>query len=142
MTHFGYKPLLALMWVAFVTTALNYWSAWDQLPARVAVHFDQNWQPNGFASKEGSVEIGLGIMAVLLVLFTVTGLMAHAMKPAAAWPMLIVFYVVIGFVWYGNYSIVKFNLHAQPAHSALSLKQSAQLSALSQSSIEQLRTEN
>jgi len=53
------------------------------------------------------------------VLFTVAGLIAHAMKPVAAWPMLVVFYVVLGFVWYGNYSIVKFNLNSQPAHSEL-----------------------
>jgi hypothetical protein len=119
MLRSGYKPLLLMMWLALVTTALNYWRAWDQLPARVAVHFDANWRPNGFTSKEGSVELGLGIMAVLLVLFTVAGLIAHAMKPVAAWPMLVVFYVVLGFVWYGNYSIVKFNLNSQPAHSEL-----------------------
>lgn len=107
----GYKSLLMLMWLMLISTALNYWRAWDRLPSRMAVHFDSNWQPNGFTSKEGSVELGLGIMAVMLVLFTVAGLIAHAMKPAAAWPMLVVFYLVLGLIWYGNYSIVKFNLN-------------------------------
>jgi len=114
-----YKPLLIVMWLALVSSALNYWRAWDQLPARMAVHFDANWQPNGYTSKEAAVELGLGIMAVVLVLFTVAGLIAHALKPAAAWPMLVVFYVVLAVTWYGNYSIIKFNLNAQQVHSEL-----------------------
>ena len=36
-----------LMWLALPITALNYWRVWDRLPARMAVHFDANWQPNG-----------------------------------------------------------------------------------------------
>src|SRR3974390_3936324 len=107
MTRQVYKPLLLLMWLALITNALNYWRAWDQLPARMAVHFDANWQPNGYTSKEGAVELGLGILAVILVLFTVAGLIAHALRPAAAWPMLVVFYAVLAVTWYGNYSIVK-----------------------------------
>jgi hypothetical protein len=95
------------------------------------VHFDANWQPNGYTSKEGAVELGLGIMAVLLVLFTVAGLIASAQKPSAFWPMLVVFYVVLGFCWYGNYSIIKFSLNAQPAHSELVRPgRSSQLSVL------------
>lgn len=119
MTQRVYKPLLVLMWLALVSSALNYWRAWDQLPARMAVHFDANCEPNGYTSKEASVELGLGIMAALLVLFTVAGLIAHALRPAAAWPMLVVFYVVLAMMWYGNYSIVKFNLNAQQVHSEL-----------------------
>ena len=119
MLRSGYKPILLLMWLAPVTSALNYWRSWDQLPARMAVHFDANWQPNGFTSREGAVMLGLGIMLTLLVLFTIAGLIAHAMKPAAAWPMLVVFYVVVGFLWYGNYSIINFNLKSQPVHSEL-----------------------
>ncbi len=114
-----YRALIGLMWVALLSSALNYWRAWDQLPARMAVHFDADWRPNGYTSREGALELGLGIMTVMLVLFTVAALIAHAMKPGAAWPMLVVFYVVLGFSWYGNYSIVKFNLNAQPAHSEL-----------------------
>jgi len=111
MLRSGYKPMLLLMWLALVTTALNYWRAWDRLSERVAVHFDTNFEPNGYTSRQGAVELGLGIMAVLLVLFTVAGLITHAMKPVAAWPMLLVFYVVLGVCWYGNYSIIRFNLN-------------------------------
>ena len=105
-----YKSAVWLMWLALPLTALDYWQAWDRLPMRLAVHFDANWQPNGYTSREGALMLGLGIMAVMLLLFTVGGLIVHALKPAAAWPMLILFYVVLGFLCYGNYSIVKWNL--------------------------------
>jgi hypothetical protein len=60
-------------------------------------------------------------MAVMLVLFTISVLIAHAMKPNASWPMLIVFYVVLGFLWYGNYSIVKFNLNRVTGNSPVNI---------------------
>lgn len=119
------KVFIPLMWVFLVSMALNYWRNWDQLPARMAVHFDANWQPNGYTSREGAVYLGLGIMAFLLVLFTIGALIAHAQKPSAFWPMLIFFYAVLGVCWYGNNSIVNFNLNSRPAHSALVNQQSS-----------------
>lgn len=116
MSRSAYKPLLLLMWLALVTSAVNYWRVWTQLPARMAVHFDANFEPNGYTSREGAAELGLGIMAVLLLLFTIAGLIACDMKPAAAWPMLVVFYVVVGILWYGNYSILRFNLNRLAPH--------------------------
>ena len=114
-----YKLLVGLMWLALPITAVNYWSNWDRLPRRMAVHFDANWQPNGYTSREGALELGLGIMVFMLVVSTVGLLIAHALKPAAAWPLLVLFYVVIGFVWFGNHSIVEWNLNPPPAHSEL-----------------------
>jgi len=119
MARKSHKLLVLLMWLALPGTALTYWSVWDRLPARLAVHFDANWQPNGYTSREGAIQLGLGILAVMLVLFTVATLIIDTLKPAAFWPALAVAYVVVGFCWYGNYSIVKFNLHAQRAHSEL-----------------------
>jgi uncharacterized membrane protein len=102
-----------LMWLALPITALSYWQVWDRLPMRMAVHFDANWQPNGYTSREGALYLGLGIMAVLVVLFTVAALIARAMKPSASWPILVVAYVTLGFCWFGNHSIVNFNLKAR-----------------------------
>jgi hypothetical protein len=118
MTRNWFKTGTCVMWLALPITALNYWSAWDQLPARMAVHFDASWRPNGYTSREGALLTGLGLMAVMLVVFTVGALLAHAMKPAAAsWMLLLVFYVALGFTWYGNYSIIEFNRGAQPVRS-------------------------
>ena len=116
MRNGWHKAWIGLMWLFLVSTALNYWRAWDQLPARMAVHFDANWQPNGYTSREGALYLGLGIMAFLLVLFTVGALIAHAQKPSAFWPMLIFFCAVLGFCWYGNYSIIRFNLNLLAPH--------------------------
>jgi len=116
MNRGWYKPAIWLMWLALPLTALNYWRAWEHLPARMAVHFDANWEPNGYTSREGALELGLGIMVVMLVLFTVAGLIAHDLKPAASWPMLVFFYVVLGFITYGNYSIIRFNLNLLAPH--------------------------
>ena len=112
-----YKTLILLMWVALPINALNYRRAWDQLPERMAVHFDANWRPNGYTSKLGAVELGLGIMAVMLVVSTIAALASHAMKPSSSWPVLIISYVVLGMMWYGNSSIIQFNLKAQTVHS-------------------------
>lgn len=121
MNRTWYTPAIWLMWLALPITALNYWQAWDHLPARMAVHFDADWQPNGYTSREGAVMLGLGIMAFMLVIFTVGGYVLRAAKSSPAWPMLGFFYVVLGIAWYGNNRIVEFNLHLndQPAHSEL-----------------------
>ena len=105
------------MWLVLPITAMGYWSAWDQLPARMAVHFDANWQPNGFTSREGALMLGLGIMAFMLVVFTVGALATHAVKAGAAWVLLVIFYVTLGFLWFGNRSIIEFNLRSQSPHS-------------------------
>jgi hypothetical protein len=118
MDRYWFKALVGLMWLALPITALNYWSAWDQLPRRMAVHFDAYWHPNGFTSREGALELGLGIMGFMLVVSTVGALVAHALKPSgSAWALLAVFYVTLGFVCYGNHSLIEFNLSPPPAHS-------------------------
>ena|SRR5215469_6769910 len=116
MLRSAYKPMLLLMWLALLTSVVSYWRVWDQLPARMAVHFDANFEPNGYTSREGAVELGIGIMAVMVLLFTIAGLIAHALKPVAAWPMLVGFYIVVGTLWYGNYSVLRFNLNRLAPH--------------------------
>jgi hypothetical protein len=122
MNRQWYKPpawLIWLMWLALPLSALEYRQNWDQLPARMAVHFDANWHPNGFTSRDGALYLGLGIMVTMLVLFTVGAFIVRALKQSAAWPLLVVSYVAMGFVWYGNHSIIEFNLNQQSPHSDL-----------------------
>jgi hypothetical protein len=114
-----YKLALLVMWLALPTSAWSYWHVWERLPGRMAIHFDANWQPNGFATRERALQLGLGILIVMLVVFTVATLAVLYLKPLAVAPVLLISYVVVGFCWYGNYSIVKFNLNAQAAHSEL-----------------------
>jgi len=114
-----YKSLVAVMWLLLPASALEYWRGWDRLPARMAVHFNANFEPNGYTSREGALMLGLGIMAVMLILCTVAALAAYALKPAASGPALLISYVVLGFIWFGNHSIIEFNLKSQPARSEL-----------------------
>jgi Protein of unknown function (DUF1648) len=119
MNRDWYKAVTWLMWLALPATALNYWRAWDRLPLRMAVHFDADWQPNGYASREGSLMLGLGIMTFMLVVFTLAAHIVRAQKPGSSWPMLAFFYLTLGILWFANNWIVERNLHAQPAHSEL-----------------------
>src|SRR5579864_754707 len=120
MARNWYKPVVLLMWTALPTAFWMYWRVWDQLPARMAVHFDANWQPNGYTSREGALALGLGIILVMLILFTVATLIVHALKPAAGWPALLIAYVVIGVCWYANQMIVNFNLNSRQKSAAVS----------------------
>jgi hypothetical protein len=86
---------------------------------RMAVHFDVNWQPNGYTSREGSLTLGLGIMTFMLLVFTIVGHIVIWQKPGAALPMLVVFYLSLGILWYVNHWIVVRNLNPQPVHSEL-----------------------
>lgn len=99
MNRDPYTLALWAMWLALPTTAINYWRAWDQLPARMAVHFDAQWRPNGWTSREGSLGLALGTMGFLLVLFTVAAYAVRAKKPESAWVMLGVFYLALGGFW-------------------------------------------
>ena len=119
MNRVWHKPAVLLMWLALPTGAWIYRRVWDQLPARMAVHFDANWQPNGYTSREGAAQLGLEILLVMLVLFTLATLTIDVLKPPAFWPALLISYAVLGFCWYGNYSIVDFNLKTQQVHSEL-----------------------
>jgi hypothetical protein len=108
--------LIWVMWLALPITALEYRQNWDQLPAKMAVHFDANWNPNGFTSREGAENFGLEVIGVTLILFTIGAFATRARKQSAAWPLLAVFYVVLGFCWYGNHSIIEFNLKSRLPH--------------------------
>lgn len=119
MSRGWYISLVLAMWLALPLSAVEYWRAWDQLPARMAVHFDANWQPNGYTSREGALELGLGILTLMLVLFTVAVLAVLVLKPSAAWPVLVISYAALGILWYANHSIVEFNLNSPPVHSEL-----------------------
>ena len=124
MNRSWHKLAILLMWLALPTSAWTYWHVWDQLPVRMAVHFDANWHANGFTTREGAVKMGLGILVFMLVVFTIATLLISYVKPLAILPVLLISYVAVGFCWYGNYSIVKFNLNAQAQTTQLSVLRS------------------
>lgn len=86
---------------------------------RMAVHFDANWQPNGYTSRQGELTVALATLAVMQVTFTLAFFIVRAQKPSAAWPMVVFSYLFLGLFSYINHWILEFNLRTQPAHSEL-----------------------
>jgi uncharacterized protein DUF1648 len=109
--------LTALMWIALPLTALLYAQAWSQLPLRMATHFGVNGQPNGWMPRETSLYFALGLMTLVLAIFTVIAfviLKQKTMPDPVAFAMLGFFYLIVGFVFYANYSVIQHNLTGKP----------------------------
>lgn len=107
-----FQAAVALAWLALPLTAWNYSQAWDRLPMRIAVHFDANWQPNGWTTREGSRTLALGMTAFLLVVFTIASYAARRSAPSSpvTWTLVAIFYVVLVIVYSVNAWIVERNL--------------------------------
>jgi len=105
-----------LLWVALPLTARRFRMVWDQLPPRMATHFDINWQPNGWMSRETAFWFAVGLTAFLLVVFTViSSLIQRAPSPEfMRWGVLGLSYAVIGFVYAINSWMVQYNLSHKP----------------------------
>jgi hypothetical protein len=110
-----YRTLTWLLWLALPLTALRFWMVWDQLPMRVATHFDFNWQPNGWMSREVALGFALGVTAFVLVVFTAVSVVVQKQRAtgAASWAPLAFSYIVVGFVFVVNSKVVSYNLGEQ-----------------------------
>jgi hypothetical protein len=123
MNRDWHRAAIWLVWLALPTTARNHWRAWDRLPARTAVHFNANWQPNRRTTKVRLAAFcsllfalcfllfALGLITFMLALCTVAAYVVQALNPRASWPVLIAFYGALGFCGYGSTSIADYNLH-------------------------------
>src|SRR5215467_7775019 len=102
-----------LLWLALPLTALRYWMAWDQLPARMATHFDVSGHPNGWMPRDTSLWFALGLTALMLVIFTLVPYLAARKRGTSAafcWACVAFAWVIVGFVFYVNNSLVEYNL--------------------------------
>jgi hypothetical protein len=113
MNRTFWKTLVATMWLALPVIALSYWLAWDRLPSRLATHFDAAGRANGWMPPENSLVFGLGITAVMLVIFTIILTLARK-SGAFSWAMLGFSYVLVGVMVYANESILNYNLNGNP----------------------------
>jgi hypothetical protein len=112
-----------LTWLALPLIALRYWQVWDQLPLRMATHFNADGQPNGWMTRDVALWFGLGITAFLLVIFTVILVGVYSVRKAdpASWAALAFSYFILGVVLFGNHAVLEYNLHGTPVHLGLSL---------------------
>ncbi len=108
-----YRALTAMLWLALPLTALQYWSVWDQLPARMATHFGVSAQPNGWMARDTSLIFALVVTA--LVLLSLTWALTRVHKPdVLAWSLLATFYVVMGALFSVNVAVLNYNLRGVP----------------------------
>jgi hypothetical protein len=103
-----------LLWLALPLTAVRYWMFWDQLPTNLATHFNVRGQPNGWMTPETSLMFALGLTALLLLVFTVILIILQkkgASDSVASWALLGFSYLMVGFIYFANESILQYNLH-------------------------------
>lgn len=103
-----------LLWLALPLTAVRYWMVWDQLPTNLATHFNFSGQPNGWMTPETSLIFALGLTALLLLVFTVILVILQkngTSDSVASWALLGFSYLMVGFIYYANESILQYNLH-------------------------------
>jgi hypothetical protein len=106
---------VVIPWLVIPLTALSYSRAWDRLPSRVAVHFDANWQPNGWTSREGARTLALGMELFLVGIFTIASFAVSRARSsnASQWMFVAAFYVAIGVTYFVNQWIVDRSLAQQ-----------------------------
>lgn len=107
----------ALLWLALPFTLVDYWRVWDQLPARMAIHFDINWRANGFTTREGAFTLTVGLVVFMLMVFNIT-IFFMRRSPAPSfmpWVMIAFFYATMIFVCGINHWVVQYNLNSRSA---------------------------
>jgi hypothetical protein len=106
---------IVVLWLALPLVALEYWVAWDDLPAHIATHFNAAGQANGWMARDVGLGFGLGVMAFLLLVFTpILWLIFRRAVDKFAWAFLGFCFVVAGFVAVGNHEVIAYNLHGTP----------------------------
>jgi hypothetical protein len=107
-----FKLLTGLQWLALPTIAVMFATVWQQLPVRLATHFDLANQPNGWMSREETLLISLALATAFAI--TSTWICSRVSDPdPLAWSLLGLFYVVIGTLVYAERSILAYNLYGQ-----------------------------
>src|SRR5580704_9920968 len=108
-----YRTTIVLLWLALPLIGFPYWSLWNQLQARMAMHFVVLVQPNGCMPRETSLAFSLGLTTMLLVAFTWA--LSRVRKPdALAWSLLAMLYVVMGVLLSIDASVLDYNIHGHP----------------------------
>jgi hypothetical protein len=108
-----YRSMVWMLWLALPLTGLQYWLVWDQLPARLATHFDAVGHPNGWMTRQTALIFPLGMTLFLLIVFT--AVLSRVRKSVAgAWAVLGLGYVVLGVVCWGNHAVINYNLYGNP----------------------------
>ena len=112
-TLFG--MLAALQWLSLPVMVLLFGSVWQQLPSRVATHFDLAGQPNGWMTREEAVVVLLGVATAVLI--TTTWVLSRVTEmDATAWGLIALGYIIQSALIWAGQSIIDYNVHGKPLH--------------------------
>jgi hypothetical protein len=116
MNRTYFKFGIVFMWLALPLTALRYWTVWDELPFRMATHFNAAGQANGWMPREASLGFALSLTAFLLALFSAILYLAQreTLQGNSAWALMAFFYLIVAVVYRVNTSIVDHALYRTP----------------------------
>ena len=116
MTRAWYKILAALLWLAPVAIAVRYRQLWDQLPMRMATHFDAAGHPNGWMTREVSLYWSAGFVALMAAIFFVILFVVERKYGLTklSWTLLAFFHAEIWTLVYLMNSMTEFNLNHSP----------------------------
>ena len=74
------RLLIALPWASIPLLAMHFASTWNELPARVATHFDLQGRANGWQSPQTLATFAFGSLILVLAVFTVAMLRAFRLS--------------------------------------------------------------
>jgi hypothetical protein len=92
-----------------------YAMSWQELPARLAAHFDLANHPNGWMSREASLTFSL-VMGIVIAGLTSLILSRVKRPDPAAWALLVLFYVIMGTLLWAEEAIIAYNVHGKPVN--------------------------
>jgi hypothetical protein len=109
----SFRVLTELLWLAVPAQAAVCLLAWQQLPERLAAHFDLENLPSGWMSRPGWLIFSLAFTALLSA--TATGRLRRVQKPdAAGWGLVALFYFISGTLVWVSDCVIEFNAHHRP----------------------------
>jgi hypothetical protein len=99
--------LLLIPWLALPLLAWMLLDVRESLPERVAVHFGFGGAPDRWASRETFIAVSLGVLALVLAIFTARSLRARA--SGGFYPLLASQYILVGVVASAIWQVVRFS---------------------------------
>ena len=110
-----YRLFSWLLWLALPVAAMRLLTVWDQLPTRLATHFDLAGRPNGWMSPNGFLAFTLVTITVIAAISTIAAYRA-SQPDLSAWTLLGFFYVVVGILYGAVDGIVNYNFYGRGVH--------------------------
>ncbi|SRR6266498_1012849 len=111
----GFKTLGAMIWLSLPAIVVLYALAWNQLPARLATHFDFSGHPNGWMSREGCLVFF--VLFATLMSATATWVLSRIRRPdPPAWALVTLFYILVGILLWAERAIIAYNVEGRPVN--------------------------